>query len=388
MEKNQIITWDCIDILRGGWIADKTIDLLCVDPPYEFISKNPQGGWFMKKEHKKHLDELNESFWMSYNPSEFLELIKSKLKVFNAYIRTNKTLVPRYIEFAEKNWYKREILLWLKSNPVPINNWHYLIDKEYCIYIKESWATFNSDLWYKNYFTYETYPIGNNRTKVPIIWLDKLELTLFGKSNEIWKGELDEQGMLQKNDILEWINDEEKYLNMLLYGINIMEKYLNECKSTTKMGISKITIYQTLNCLHHLNIKEGTHDAKKYDELYTSHVESAENWNLLTVTIKEKMESAHDVENAVLRMQLKIREKEKYVWHPTQKPLEMIERLIKISSNEWDLVLDCYLWSGTTAVACKNTNRNFIGIEINPEYVEIAKNRLKEVDRINQQRLF
>jgi DNA modification methylase len=137
-----------------------------------------------------------------------------------------------------------------------------------------------------------------------------------------------------------------------------------------------------------LNIREGTHDVKKYDELYTSHVESAENWNLLTVTIKEKMGSAHDVENAVLRMQLKIREKEKYVWHPTQKPLEMIERLIKISSNEWDTVLDCYLWSWTTAVACKNTNRNFIGIEINPEYVEIAKNRLKEVDRINQQRLF
>lgn len=193
----------------------------------------------MKKENKKHLEELNESFWMSYNPSEFLELVKWKLKKFNAYIRTNKTLVPRYIEFAEKNWYKREILLWLKSNPVPINNGHYLIDKEYCLYIHESWTTFNSDLWYKNYFTYETHPIGS----------------------------------------------------------------------------------------------------RKY-------------------------------------------------WHPTIKPLEMIERIIKISSNEWDLVLDCYLWSWTTAVACKNTNRNFIGIEINPEYVEIAKKRLKEVDRINQQRLF
>jgi DNA modification methylase len=74
--------------------------------------------------------------------------------------------------------------------------------------------------------------------------------------------------------------------------------------------------------------------------------------------------------------------------HPTVKPLDLIEQIIQNCTNEWDLVLDCYLWSWTTAVACKNTNRNFIWIEINPEYVEIAKNRLKEVDRINQQRLF
>jgi site-specific DNA-methyltransferase (adenine-specific) len=70
------------------------------------------------------------------------------------------------------------------------------------------------------------------------------------------------------------------------------------------------------------------------------------------------------------------------------KDIKVIQHLVELLSNEWDLVLDCYLWSWTTAVACKNTNRNFIGIEINPEYVEIAKNRLKEVDRINQQRLF
>ena len=66
----------------------------------------------------------------------------------------------------------------------------------------------------------------------------------------------------------------------------------------------------------------------------------------------------------------------------------MIERLIKISSNEWDTVLDCYLWSWTTAVACKKLNRNFIGIEINPEYVELAESRLREVDKLKQQTLF
>ena len=74
--------------------------------------------------------------------------------------------------------------------------------------------------------------------------------------------------------------------------------------------------------------------------------------------------------------------------HPTVKPLNVIEDIILNLTDEWDTVLDCYLWSGTTAVACKELKRNCIWIEINPEYVEIAKDRLKEVDIQEQQRLF
>lgn len=63
--------------------------------------------------------------------------------------------------------------------------------------------------------------------------------------------------------------------------------------------------------------------------------------------------------------------------HPTQKPLELFEYLIKTYTNENELVLDNCLGSGTTAVAAKNTNRNYIGIEINKEYCNIAEERLK-----------
>ena len=62
---------------------------------------------------------------------------------------------------------------------------------------------------------------------------------------------------------------------------------------------------------------------------------------------------------------------------PTQKPIPLIEKLIKMSSNENDLILDPFLGSGTTAVAAKKLKRNFIGIEINPEYCKIAKERIK-----------
>lgn len=67
--------------------------------------------------------------------------------------------------------------------------------------------------------------------------------------------------------------------------------------------------------------------------------------------------------------------------HPTQKPVELIERLLKILSNENELVLDCFSGSGTTAIACHNLKRQFICIEKDPEYWEKSCNRLKEVQK-------
>lgn len=64
--------------------------------------------------------------------------------------------------------------------------------------------------------------------------------------------------------------------------------------------------------------------------------------------------------------------------HPTQKPEGLYERMILASSNEGDTILDPFLGSGTLLRVCQQTNRNGIGIEINPEYVEMAKERLSE----------
>ena len=64
--------------------------------------------------------------------------------------------------------------------------------------------------------------------------------------------------------------------------------------------------------------------------------------------------------------------------HPTQKPVLLLEDLIKTFSNENDLVVDLTMGSGSTGVACKNTNRNFIGIEMDKCYFDIAKNRINE----------
>lgn len=69
--------------------------------------------------------------------------------------------------------------------------------------------------------------------------------------------------------------------------------------------------------------------------------------------------------------------------HPTQKPVEIIEKFILDASKEGDTVLDCFMGSGTTAVACVRTGRNYIGFEIQEKYIEIALDRLR-IEKENQ----
>lgn len=66
--------------------------------------------------------------------------------------------------------------------------------------------------------------------------------------------------------------------------------------------------------------------------------------------------------------------------HPTQKPVELLEYLVKTYSKEGDLVLDFTMGSGTTGVACKKLKRNFIGIELKEKYFNIAKNRIDSTE--------
>jgi len=65
-------------------------------------------------------------------------------------------------------------------------------------------------------------------------------------------------------------------------------------------------------------------------------------------------------------------------FHPTQKPLELMKWVLENYTNEGDTILDPFMGSGTTGVACVQTGRNFIGIEIDPGYFAIAERRIKE----------
>jgi len=67
------------------------------------------------------------------------------------------------------------------------------------------------------------------------------------------------------------------------------------------------------------------------------------------------------------------------VGHPTQKPTKLIEHLIRVSSNIGDIVLDPFMGSGTTAVASMRLRRRFIGFEINPRYIKMARTRIAKI---------
>lgn len=74
--------------------------------------------------------------------------------------------------------------------------------------------------------------------------------------------------------------------------------------------------------------------------------------------------------------------------HPTQKPIALLEYLIRTYTNEGETVLDNTMGSGSTGVACVNTGRNFIGIEKDDRYFEIARNRIDEAVKDMETRLF
>ena len=63
-------------------------------------------------------------------------------------------------------------------------------------------------------------------------------------------------------------------------------------------------------------------------------------------------------------------------YHPTQKSVNLLKYLINICSNEGDTVLDSFMGSGSTGVACKGLNRNFIGVELDKQYFDIAESRI------------
>lgn len=89
----------------------------------------------------------------------------------------------------------------------------------------------------------------------------------------------------------------------------------------------------------------------------------------------------------VYYLPINISDKKKFQ-HPTIKPMEIIKTLIKNSSKENDVILDCFMGSGTTCVACKDLKRKYLGFEINPKWYTIAQNRLNQVDNSGQQSMF
>lgn len=185
---------------------------------------------------------------------------------------------------------------------------------------------------------------------------------------------------LLKKDILDALSTENIEWNTLLSGNNIMEGFPQDIRFIIKTVIKLIIELKTLKSLQPLNIKDITLDAiRTIMEHGLSLAESVENIKQLKKTIinGEMERSALGVSNVVLRMLLKVKEKgNKGNCHSTVKPQKLMQYLIKLVTPPEGTVLDPFMGSGSTGVACKELGFNFIGYEINKEYMEIACKRL------------
>jgi site-specific DNA-methyltransferase (adenine-specific) len=110
---------------------------------------------------------------------------------------------------------------------------------------------------------------------------------------------------------------------------------------------------------------------------HTFYYEKMKKWN----NPKDKLKNTDKQMRSVWSIPLIPNREKKFGKHPTQKPLELLNRIISASSNEGDFILDPFAGSGTTGIACNILNRKFYGIESNVEYLDLAIKRFKDEDK-------
>lgn len=155
----------------------------------------------------------------------------------------------------------------------------------------------------------------------------------------------------------------------------LLTGHLNAKKQPLRV-IEEILVFN----MHHSRYNPQKWDSGKY---YNDRVDEPVKKVVKTNRNYGKMREVRYVENTTMRYPKNLitfqkPAPSKNIKHPTQKPLELMEYLIKTYTKPGDVVLDLTMGSGTTGVACKKLGRGFIGIEKNKEYFEIAKERIEE----------
>ena len=160
-----------------------------------------------------------------------------------------------------------------------------------------------------------------------------------------------------KNYKYDWVWDKKKPSNFPLAKKQPMKYHENIIVFNSKIYYPIMVKVEGRKAKKHMNKgatvfnTKGLDDAKYLDKVYTDKYPS----------------SIIEVSNACQRNR----------YHPTQKPVALLEYLIKTYTNKGELVLDFTMGSGSTGVACMNTNRKFIGIELDENYFNIAKERIE-----------
>jgi DNA modification methylase len=332
LELNRIYQWDCIEGMR--MIPDNSADLIVIDPPYN-IGKDRR--------------------WDKYKARDYIEFMTSVFKE-----------CERVLKFTGS-------LYWFHNDMNQVRKLMDAIDTSTKFEFK------NFIIWNKRYKgSPRKYYFDNViKTESSRCYRPLSEYCLFYASDS---------GNLYGDTGWERVKlDVNNFANLRQYF-----KELHQATGLTKKEVFAIVGQRADHCFRYNSSQWDLPTQETYDNLLR--LVRGESFVVRDYTDLRIEYEKLRIEYEVLRKEY---EKERYtynhqathhdVWdyevapkqgHVTPKPVDLIENIIRHSSNEGDIVLDCFMGSGTTAVAAVRTGRNFIGFEREPEYVEIANKRL------------
>ena len=221
-------------------------------------------------------------------------------------------------------------------------------------------------IWEKDHFANAL-----NAKKAPLNYYE--DILVFSKNNH-----KHDDG--NENPLRDYFNNiYNKYSKDLLVDLFLNEGRYSSVQSAKanvalKFGQNKTNFSFMTNCLYDFLVLNGIYFDLSYSELSRIHNINHEQ---LKRTLNEKYPSVFNLWQGNKHKSNILKYKKDYDGHhPTQKPVLLLEDLIKTFSNENDLVVDFTMGSGSTGVACANINRNFIGIELDDNYFKIAQGRI------------
>lgn len=326
MELNKIYNMDCLQGLKQ--LEDNSIDLIATDPPYFQI---------MMQDHKGTKYDWDKQ-WINFR--EYLDWICEIAIECRRVLKDNGSLymfaddkICAYIQVELDKYFNLENnITWVKPNNMTIKGWSeyrcYAPITERILFYSQKWDIHSGKL-ISNKILEENLKPNNNFAKYLKNEFQRAQVT----NKEIASLFPSRTGGLT-GCVSNWLN-----------GDNII----------TKEQYIKIREYLNNEYLkaEYEDLKAEYEDLRRYFNLKKNYTDV---WTFNIIGGKENIN------------------------HPTQKPLKLIQRIIQTSSKENDLVLDCFMGSGTTAVACKELGRNYIGFEISEEYCKIAEERINKVN--------
>ena len=322
----KLILGDCLEKMKD--IEDKSVNLVLIDPPYN-IGKDSWDKWKTIDEYVKFMGEVfleiqrvlkdNGSFYFFHN--DFLQIVE-----LQNYINKNTNFIFKQLITLNKTNFKK--YAWTNRNPEKCLDRNWFPNIEYCLF-----------------YTFQ------DETGLKIIQDDRM---LFKPLRDYFWNERQKINNMSYKEI-------NQAIGFASNGGGVASNVLNSKKIGWRLP--KKENYDKFKIL---NICQKPYEElrQEYEELRQEYEKQRYTFNLKEV--QKNISCVWEVENTNSgRM------------HSCEKPINILEKIIKTSSNENDTVLDCFMGSGSTGVACLNTNRYFIGIEKNENYFNTSKERIE-----------